>query len=164
MTTYESTLARRLADPARVATVRLLQEDGPWRERAKRIAQLASQMLETEIAEVNLVSDTTMHCIASAADDERDVVVELSFCQHVVGTGSSVLVYESDEHALVRDSPTARRLHCYLGIPLVYAGAVVGALCVAGAEPRDWTELEVSLLSELAGALLLEDVPTAPRT
>lgn len=154
--TYRDTLAQQLRDPERLRAVRSVQEDEQWRTRAKTIASLAAQMLKTEIAEVNLVTDREMHCIASADDDERSVAVERSYCQHVVGTGGAVVVYESREHALVRDSPTAERLHCYLGIPLTHRGQVLGALCVAGSEPRDWTELEIMLLTELTEALLAE--------
>ena len=155
--TYRDTLARRLGDPARLRAVRSAADDDGWRERARTIADLAAQMLKTELAEVNLVTDREMHCIASATGNERTVAVERSYCQHVVGTGESVVVYESREHALVRDSPTAPRLHCYLGIPLTHRGQVLGALCVAGSEPRDWTELEVLLLTELTETLLAQD-------
>ena len=151
---YAVRLSARLRDADRLAAVRAAGDDLAWRERAKVIADLAASMLQTEIAEVNLVTGDTMHCIASAADDERDVAVELSYCQHVVGTGECVVVYESEAHALVRDSPTAPRLHCYLGIPLVDRGQVLGALCVAGAQARDWTQLEIALLSELTETLL----------
>ena len=153
---YRESLARRLQDPGRLRAVRTAQGDQPWRERAKMIADLASQMLSTDIAEVNLITDTHMHCVASAEDDERAVEVEVSFCQHVVGTGEAVVVYESAEHALLRDNLTAERLRSYLGIPLTHRGQVLGALCVAGHEPRDWTELEVLLLTELTGALLAQ--------
>ena len=153
---YPDQLARRLQDPARLSAVTAALGLVPWHQQARTIAELARQMLRTEIAEVNLVSDTTMHCIASAGGAEREVAVGLSFCQHAVGTGRSVVVYESTTHPLVADSPAAQRLHCYLGIPLTVDGQVLGALCVAGEEPREWTELEISLLTELAETLLEE--------
>lgn len=151
---YPRQLRRRLSDPQRLGRVHAVPQEGPWRERAKVLVQLAAQMLDTEIAEVNLVTDTEMVCIASAAGNERSVPVEVSYCQHVVGTGDAVVVYESTDDPLVRDSPTAPRLHCYLGIPLSSGGQVLGALCVAGADPREWTDVEVSLLTELADELL----------
>ncbi len=151
---YPVRLSRRLRDADRLRAVHDAAGDEVWRERARVIADLAASMLQTEIAEVNLVTASQMRCIASADDDERDVDVELSYCQHVVGTGETVLVYESAQHALVRDSPTAARVRCYLGIPLIDGGQVLGALCVAGTQPREWTALEVALLTELTATLL----------
>lgn len=150
---YGTTLHHRLHDQDRLDAVRDARDDLLWRRRAKTIVDLAAQMLDTEIAHVNLVTATSMHSVASAAGGERVVEVGRSYCQHVVGTGAAVVVYESLASALVRDSPTAQRLRCYLGIPLVQGDQVLGALCVAGTDPREWTELEVALLTELTQTL-----------
>lgn len=150
---YPGRLVGRLQDGRRLQMVRSAPLDGPWRERARVIAALAAQMLDTQIAEVNLVTDTHLLCVASAAGPERQLDVDLSFCQHVVGTEGCVVVYDSRTDALVSGTPGAQAGFCYLGVPLVVGGEVVGALCVAGTEPRAWTEVEVCLLTQLVATL-----------
>lgn len=154
---YASRLVRELRDPGRLREVARAPYDGPWRERARTLVALAAQMLRTEIAQVNLVTDTALRVLASATSAPYEVPVEVSYCQHVVGTGGSVVVYDSSADPLVQASPTAPRLRAYLGIPLTHRGQVLGALCVAQAEPRDWTDTEVCLLTELTATLLTGD-------
>lgn len=151
---YAEVLDSRLRDPARLEQLARAPWQGEWRERARVLVRLAAQMLDVDIAEVNLVTDRVMECVASAAGDERGVPVQDSFCQHVVGTGDAVVVYDSLVHPLVQASPAAARVRSYLGLPLTAHGEVLGALCVVGLQPHRWTEVEVCLLTELADALM----------
>jgi GAF domain-containing protein len=38
----------------------------------------------------------------------------------------------------------------YLAIPLIVSGQVLGSLCVADRQPRDWTPDQVAALTDLA--------------
>lgn len=151
---YPATLARRLSDPARLEQLALAPWQGAWRDRARVLVRLAAQMLGVSIAEVNLVTDRVMECVASAAGEERSLPVQDSFCQHVVGTADAVVVYDSLVHPLVADHPAAGLARSYLGLPLTHHGQVLGALCVVGTRPHRWSEVEVCLLTELADALM----------
>lgn len=151
---YADVLLSRLADPSRLDALAQAPWQGAWRDRARVLVRLAAQMLGVDIAEVNLVSDRLMECVASAADDERVLPVRESFCQHVVGTGGAVVVYDSLTSPLLAGHPSAAVARSYLGLPLTSHGQVLGALCVVGEQPHRWTDVEVCLLTELADALM----------
>ena len=152
---YMKELHRELEDPERLRELYGAPwVDGAWRDRARQIATLAKQMIGAELAEVNLVSDHTMMCIASADGDERDIDANSSYCQYVVATKAAVIIHDAQITRFVQDNPTARTLRSYVGIPLTHRGRVLGALCVADREPRNWTVVEVHLLTQLATTLL----------
>jgi serine phosphatase RsbU (regulator of sigma subunit)/PAS domain-containing protein len=68
-------------------------------------------------------------------------------------------VTDARRDARVRDLPPVAggAVVSYLGYPLVRAGGqVVGALCVFGPHPREWSEDDIATLRQLAGAVLTE--------
>lgn len=78
-----------------------------------------------------------------------------SFCQHVVRTGRPLRISDvrtDPEHGAnraVRDFG----LQAYLGVPFRSPeGDVIGALCAASAEPREWTEDDRLMLADLSAA------------
>lgn len=68
---------------------------------------------------------------------------------HVVGdTRSSLLVPDED-----REASVALGIISCMGAPILKGGSLVGALCVTGSKPRDWTDVEVEVLRDVADRL-----------
>ncbi|MCZ2811681.1 SpoIIE family protein phosphatase [Modestobacter sp. VKM Ac-2979] len=78
-----------------------------------------------------------------------------SFCQHVVRSGEPLVIGDARIDPLVADNLAIPDLHviAYAGIPLTDAdGVVVGSLCAIDSEPRTWTDEDLAVLTDLAGA------------
>ena len=69
-------------------------------------------------------------------------------CHVVADTQSSPLVPEADRLA----SASLDIISC-MGAPIIKGGTLVGALCVTGARPREWSDAEVDLLREVSDRL-----------
>lgn len=96
-------------------------------------------------------------------DEVRGSVPSLAGTHPITAFAWSVVILRRGECpavADVQDSPVvpiavraalaALGLRAWMGAPIIKEGVLVGALCVAGAEPRNWTEPEVELLRETA--------------
>ncbi|TFL18576.1 PAS domain-containing protein [Jannaschia formosa] len=66
-------------------------------------------------------------------------------CHAISDVRTSPLVPEPDRHA-----SEALRIVACMGAPLMKAGRLLGALCVADPAPRDWTPRELDLMHEVA--------------
>ena len=76
-----------------------------------------------------------------------------SFCQHVVTGGRPLVVRDARTDALLADNLAISDLGviAYAGIPLADTdGTVVGSLCAIDSVPRQWTELQLANLTDLA--------------
>lgn len=153
---YGRELQRELEDPERLRELYgATWVDGPWRDRARAITDLAAAMLKCEIVQVNLVTDREQICIASYERGKEGAVdVKVSYCQHVVASKSLLVISDAVIHRLVKDSPLVEEYRSYLGIPLTWRDRVLGALCIADHEPRDWTPMEVHVATQLAATLM----------
>ncbi len=130
------------------------------RTEAQRIVLLAMERLNSDHAQINVITRNEQVTIAST-----DVAVDApnsvrprdgSWCQHVVGTGDILAIDDGTGHAMVRDTESAKtgEVAAYLGHPIRVAGEVVGALCVFDDQAREWTTEDVrrlALLAEAAG-------------
>lgn len=83
--------------------------------------------------------------------------VEWSFCRFAVATQDEFVVEDAERHPLVRDNPlvTADGLRSYAGIPLISSrGFAIGSFCVAGTEPRDFSEADLVTLRGFASTVI----------
>ncbi len=86
--------------------------------------------------------------------DTRESPRDVSFCAHAVVSKAPLIVPDAlrddrfaDNSAVVGEP----RVRFYAGAPLVLPdGACVGTLCVVDHRPRDLTDQEVQLLTDLA--------------
>ncbi|MDD9731288.1 PAS domain-containing protein [Mameliella sp. AT18] len=69
-------------------------------------------------------------------------------CHVVSDTRTSPLIPDVD-----REASTALDIIASVGVPLMKSGRLFGALCVTAATPRDWTDLQVGVLQEVAERL-----------
>ncbi len=153
-----------LTDPARLTALRAVLASPHHTDPCfGGIARLAARSLGAPVAQLNFVTDVEQRSVAwtAAAGMEvpEHVPLEFSYCQHVVGTATSLVVPDTREHPLLARSPSTTELGVasYLGAPIVVSGdLVLGALCVLDFTPRAWTAEEVTLLECLAGFAVRE--------
>ncbi|HEY7771069.1 GAF domain-containing protein, partial [Longimicrobium sp.] len=153
-----------LRDPARLAALHAtgLLDSAP-EEAFDRLTRIAAEFLGAPLALVNLLDDQRQFaksCFAPPGwPDDPNSPVEESYCQWTLVERQPVAIADARKDERVRDSVFLRDLNLvsYLGVPLILSnGHALGTLCVAGFEPREWTEREVRLLSDLAASVTTE--------
>jgi PAS domain S-box-containing protein len=81
--------------------------------------------------------------------------LEASFCQDVVGTGLQLVM--ADAWADPSLSSRGTKARAYAGVPLrTEDGHVLGALCAFDDTPRDWSQRDIGVLTDLAVAVMSE--------
>ncbi|HVC33920.1 MAG TPA: GAF domain-containing protein [Chloroflexota bacterium] len=129
-----------------------------------RLTRLASKALRSPTALFSLV-DADREFLKSGVGipqpwaSRRAFPLTHSLCWLVVATGEPLTVADARQHPLVADSPAVRDVGviAYLGVPITAAGGhVVGTLCVIDQQPRDWTDEDAQVLSELATLVTAE--------
>ncbi len=143
----------------------------------ERVARLAARSLDAPVAQVNLLTideqvpvavcviprATATHTPPGAEPDwTTPVGLDASFCQHVVATGTPLLVSDARTDARWRDNRATREsgLVAYVSVPVrsaPHATApderyVIGTVCVVDFVPRIWTEQHLMTLADLAHA------------
>jgi PAS domain S-box-containing protein len=158
-------LDQRIADPDRLAALDAtgLLDSGaePSFDRLTRIAAAA---LGAPIALVSLVTDERQYFKSCVGLPEpwagrRETPLSHSFCQHVVTSGSPLVVDDAARHPLVCDNAAVSEIGvaAYLGVPIVTAaGQVLGSLCAIDGVPRRWSEAQVALLADVAASVVRE--------
>jgi two-component sensor histidine kinase len=123
-----------------------------------RITRLISRLLSAPVALLSLV-DTERQFFKSSCglqppwSEQRQTPLSHSFCQHVVGLNSPLVVDDARTHPLVADNLAVPDLGviAYLGVPVASPnGQILGALCAVDTEPRNWSQDDVSLMEECA--------------
>ena len=162
-----------LADAVRLAALQATDLRSAMRVEALRpIVRLASRALRVPVAQINVLTADSqvpvVACAPPALGDAFDnpVGLEASYCQHVVASGQPLLVSDARIHPLVRDSlaTTQSGIVAYAGVPLhapaalgpEMGGRVLGTICVVDFAPREWSEDDVLLLTDLATAVTAE--------
>lgn len=126
-----------------------------------RITRLARRLLGVEAAVISLVDEVAERQYFLGHEGlpphlaaEGGTHLDYSFCRYAVATGERLVVEDARTSALLSQSPAI-----VVGGVVTYAGAplrlsphepALGTLCVVGGQPRVWTEIELSLLDELA--------------
>ncbi|GAA4862016.1 PP2C family protein-serine/threonine phosphatase [Actinomycetospora straminea] len=153
-----------LADPGRLAALAEAglgprpDPDMEW------YAERVRRWLDVPVALVSLVrpDEQVFPGAAGLAEPYRSTrrtPLSHSFCQHVVLTGTPLVVEDSRDHPLVRDNLAVRDLAvvAYAGMPLTdAAGNVLGSLCAIDVRPRRWRSTELDALADLAAGCATE--------
>jgi PAS domain S-box-containing protein len=153
-----------IRDPARLEALRRTELlDTPPEAAFDRLTRLASKILRTPLALVNLVDDRRQFSKSCFAPEtwagEREAPLSESFCRYAVISAEPLAIADARRDPRVRETGTVQELGIvsYLGIPLATSGGhVLGALCVAGFEPRAWREDEIDVLQDLAASVITE--------
>jgi GAF domain-containing protein len=158
-------VAKALAEPGRLAALyhaNLL--DSPPEAQFDRLARLAARVVNAPVALVSAVDRDRQFFKSCLGLPEpwatrRETPLSHSFCQHVVAAREPMMISDAREDERLRDNLAIRDLGviAYLGVPLITReGHAIGTLCVIDHEPRIWTSDEVSLVQDVAGAVLTE--------
>lgn len=137
--------------------------DSPLDEVFNRLARLAARTLRADAAALSLVGadrEFALTCVRGPDMDpmQSNSPLSRSFCKHTVALRQPLAIGDTLEHPWVADTaPVREGVRSYLGVPLVTReGHALGALCVYGYAPRDWTEEEVEVLTQLAESARIE--------
>jgi GAF domain-containing protein len=160
-----SELAKALAEPGRLAALHdaaLL--DTPAEEPFDRLTRLAAKVVNAPVALVSAVDRDRQFFKSCLGLPEpwatrRETPLSHSFCQHVVTAREPVIVTDARKDARFIHNLAIRDLGviAYLGVPLITAqGQAIGTLCVIDHEPRIWTKDEISLVTDIAAAVVTE--------
>ncbi len=161
----EALLRTALRDEGRLAALRRARLlDTPPEEVFDRLARLVCRLLGVPAALVSLVEADRQFFKSAVGLPEswmlrRETSLLHSFCQHVVASGTPLLVQEASGHPLVSGSLAIADLGvvAYLGMPLATAdGHAIGALCAIDTQPRAWTPGDAAALRDLAAMTMSE--------
>ncbi|CAN5576150.1 hypothetical protein BH10CHL1_BH10CHL1_39220 [soil metagenome] len=138
--------------------------DSPPERAFDRLTELACRFVQAPIALVSFVDDQRQFFKSSLGlpepvATERTTPLSHSFCQHVVTSQQPLVITDARDDPRVCDNLAIRDLNviAYLGIPLsTTEGHVLGSLCVIDHCPRQWSEADVEILSELAALVMTE--------
>ena len=157
--------AKALADPGRLAAVHesaLL--DTPAEESFDRLTRLAAKVVNAPVALVSAIDQDRQFfksCLGFPEPwaTDRETPLTHSFCQHVVTAREPVVITDAREDERVADNLAIRDMGviAYLGVPLFARdGQAIGTLCVIDHEPRIWKREEITLIEDLAAAVVTE--------
>ncbi|MEM7252213.1 MAG: ATP-binding protein, partial [Pseudomonadota bacterium] len=155
----------QLLNPDRLAALQATALlDSPIEESFDRLTRLAARFLAAPISLVTLV-DTDRQFLKSGfgvpepIKTARETPLDFAFCHHNLQGNAALMV--PDARVDVRFATTGAvqqfNVRSYLGVPLVVDGGyVIGSLCVLDYRVREWSEDELRVLSDLAGAVTTE--------
>lgn len=126
----------------------------PPKARLQQALRMAARLFDVPVVAVNLVDDDFQFTVASVGGEEGRVPRNQSICATVVDVGEAIVIADAHGDPRFREHPAVRlhpRLRFYAGAPLkAKHGLVVGALCIADERPRELSEPDLALLTDLA--------------
>ena len=159
-----ATPGSRLDDPVRLQT---LEESGLLDSEAEeafdRYTRLAVRLLHAPVSLVSMVTAERQFFKSHSGLREpwaglRQTPLSHSFCRHVVESGAPLRISNARQNTLVKDNLAIPELgvESYLGVPLQVDQSTLGSFCVIDGIERNWTEEELEILQDLAGAVASE--------
>jgi PAS domain S-box-containing protein len=148
--------------PGRLDETRRLLPPSEGSSALDRLAELAARLLGTPSSQISLLTDVQL--VASAAGTPAgsagtDGPLEDSLCTVTAAGNGPLLISDARADERVWDLPpvTSGQVGSYLGTPLTATGGqVIGALCVFGPAPREWSDTDVATLRQLAESTVTE--------
>jgi PAS domain S-box-containing protein len=149
-------------DSARLDESRRLRPPADGNPALDRLATLAARLLGSPAGQISLLSDVQL--VAAGEGLEPGTVgsegrLEDSLCT-VTATAPGPLVVpdaRTDERVCRLPPVTSGEVGAYLGMPLTtIGGQTVGALCVFGPTPREWSDDDIATLRQLAESTVTE--------
>ena len=138
--------------------------DTPPEPAFDRLTALTRRLLGVPVSLVSLVDERRQFFKSQTGLPEelacaRETPLSHSFCKHVVGGRSPLVVDDARTHPVLKDNPAVRDLNviAYAGVPLMTPdGHVLGALCAIDGRPRAWVAEDIATLTDLAAAVMAE--------
>jgi len=158
-------VAKALAEPGRLAALHdaALLDSAP-EEPFDRLARLAARVVNAPVALVSALDRDRQFFKSCLGLPEpwatrRETPLSHSFCQHVVAAREPMIISDARRDERLLDNLAIRDLGviAYLGVPLITRqGHALGTLCVIDHQPRIWTDDEISLVKDVAAAVVTE--------
>jgi len=151
-----------MRSPERLAKARLVVEGAAGSSLLSALVDLAARCTGTGWAQLSLLADEQVAAAvrrAEPASTERVTALEDALCTVTVLSGDVLVSANTRTHPWLSSLPhvEAGKVGAYLGVPLDLGdGLLVGALCVFGPEPRDWSDRDVGLVCDIADIVVLE--------
>jgi GAF domain-containing protein len=147
-----------LADIDRIRVIAGLDLRNPHlRAQLDAITTRTAERLGLPISLASIVLDTAQflagsHGVAGWIAEAEGTPVEWSFCAHAVASAAPYVVPDTAADPEQSGNPlvTEDGFRSYAGFPVTVDGAVLGAHCVIGTEPRDFTTADLAWLEESA--------------
>lgn len=160
----ELTTNATISDPQRLAAVRasgLL--DSATEEPFDRLTRLAARLTGTPVTFLSVIDenrDFYKSCFGfpEPLKTAREIAGP-TFCHYAMVSNGPLVINDTLSDPVYREVPTVKSLgvQAYLGVPLVTAtGQVLGSFCAIDYKPRQWTELDIDVMRELAASTLRE--------
>src|SRR4051812_48599967 len=130
-----------LDDPQRIEAARRLLAEARG-EALDRLAALSARLLGAAHAAIAIVTDEPVLVTPLPPNAPRPAAL----LARTVGHGGPLVLPEAGADGIAG----------FLGVPIDAAGARVGALAVYDREPGSWTDHDVEILLEIAGAVTAE--------
>jgi GAF domain-containing protein len=151
-----------LTDPVRVARVREIAVGAAGSQVLPCLVRLAAKVASGDCAQLSLLGEKQMAAAVRCEDDGYSQATNAladSLCTVTVLSGDVLVAADAQAHPWLLDLPpvVSGAVRNYLGVPLLLAdGTAVGALCVYGPEPREWSDRDVGLTCDVADVVALE--------
>jgi PAS domain S-box-containing protein len=144
-----------------VASTGLL--DSPAEEAFDRLTQLAAKLTGAPVTFITLVDESRdfyKSCVGfpEPLASQREMR-GTTFCHYAIQASEPLIINDTRAHPVYRDVPTVKSLGvaAYLGIPLTTPdGQTIGSFCAIDFQPREWREVDVELMQELAASTMRE--------
>jgi signal transduction histidine kinase len=164
ITVLSSSVDAAVRNPQRLEALRrtqLLQT--PPEESFDRLTRLAAKLVGVPVTFISLVdegSDFYKSCFGFGEPLSSTRTLEgRTFCHYTLVRSGPLLIPDTMADPQFADVPTVKSLgvRAYAGIPLVTDdGEAIGSFCAIDFAPREWTPLDVEILTELAASALRE--------
>jgi len=143
-------------DPARLLAI---ERSGLLRhtqsERLNRLCYTATQLLNADASQVNVLTATQQVYVAEWPRVLRlPTDLQESGCKEVLAAERTLVVPDTLDHPLMCAQPWTATWRAYLGTPLVLDGQVLGTMCALDHAPRDWSRYDELALEGIAAMVL----------
>ncbi len=134
--------------------------DSPGEPVFDRLTRLASQIVGAPISVMSMVGDEYQFFKSAYGVGElRSTPLSHAFCKHVVVDDAPLIVDDARVHPVLYDNGSIKdhNIIGYLGFPLkIASGKTLGSFCVIDTQPREWTQIEIEIMRELAEVVKYE--------
>ncbi|MBG8555199.1 GAF domain-containing protein [Hymenobacter guriensis] len=123
------------------------------------LVELAAYIFSVPVARIAFVHEREVwHKASVGMPAQEALTLEQTLCTRAIVADEPVLVYADLSAEPAQDTATARErnIRFYAGVPVrTPRGFKIGTVCLAGYEPRELTEPEQGLLTQLADLVML---------
>ena len=159
-------LSCRTCTPGRIDSLErlaLLRQTGLLEETDpdfQRLTDLACNVLDVPIALTSLVDIDrqvfpAQTGLPKALADLKETPLSHSFCQHVVTSGTPLIVENALTDGRVKGNRAIEELGviAYAGYPIISENQVLGSFCAIHTKPYAWTALELKLVRQFSESI-----------